>query len=169
MAHITLTGNITRDPELKYAQNGKAYAFFTIAWNERTKDKTGEWVDTPPMWVNVTCFGRVAENVAASLNKGNRVTVQGRAEPEEFHPTNGTPPTMQIRIVADSVAADLRFQTVQITKSGNRGEGQPPQQSQQQSGDYAQWQDTKPQQQDAWNTQPQQQAFPANNNDQPPF
>ena len=121
------------------------------------------------MWINVTCFGRVAENVVASLTKGNRVTVQGRAEPEEFHPTNGTPPTMQIRIVADSVAADLRFQTVQITKSGNRGEGQPPQQSQQQSGDYAQWQDTKPQQQDAWNTQPQQQAFPANNNDQPPF
>lgn len=134
---MTFTGNLVRDPRLKLQPDGKAWTGFTILWSEREKNQNGEWVDTPPMSVNVSCYGSLAENAATTLRKGTRVTVSGRAKPSVWNSQQGA--QMQIALFADSVAVELRFATAQVTKStSNKGRGnnwsqQPTQQQAQQN------------------------------------
>lgn len=75
---ITMTGNLTADPELKFTREGSARCGFRIACGERKKNEQGEWVDGDTTFINVTTWRNLAENVAESLVKGDTVTVVGR-------------------------------------------------------------------------------------------
>lgn len=75
---ITMTGNLTADPELKFTREGSARCGFRIACGERKKDTNGEWIDGDTTFINVTTWRNLAENVAESLQKGDTVTVVGR-------------------------------------------------------------------------------------------
>jgi len=80
-SNITLTGNCTRDPELRYTPGGVATASFGVAVNRRKKDKaTGEWTEDAPSFFDVVCWSEMAEHAAESLTKGSRVIVTGRLE-----------------------------------------------------------------------------------------
>ena len=172
MTNITITGNLTRDPNIRHQPDGKAWTGFTVLWSEREKNQNGEWVDTPPMAVNVSCYGNLAENAATTLRKGMRVTVVGRAKPSVWNSQNGE--QMQLALTADSVAVDLRFATAQVTKSTG-GQGQGNNWSQPQQGNWNQQNGQMNQQQAQQNIQQafgSQQADPfgaGNADDQPPF
>lgn len=149
MTIMTLTGNLTRDPELKTGKSGKPFASVSFVWQERIKDKSGQWVDSDSIVVQATCFDRVAENVAQSLRKGVRITATGRVNPEIWNSQKG--PQMQLRMSADAVAVDMQFQQAQVSKPNKQG--QQAQQDQQES------------QQDTWGGQ----GFGDSQADEPPF
>ena len=115
MATITVNGNLGSDPKINTSQSGTSYARFSLAWAENQKDKTGQWQQGPTVWIHVTCFGKLAESVARNLTKGNRVTVAGSIAPETWVDQQGQEST-QLTIRANSVAADLTFQDMQISK-----------------------------------------------------
>lgn len=115
MATITVTGNLGSDPKINTAQSGTSYSRFSLAWAESQKDKSGQWQQGPTVWIHVTCFGLLAESVARNLRKGHRVTVSGTITPETWVAPQGQEST-QLTIRANSVAADLTFQDMQISK-----------------------------------------------------
>lgn len=159
MAYTTITGNIGKDIELKHSQNGKPFTRFSVAWSERYKDKTGEYVDGPTVWVSVSAFGKTAENAAQSLHKGVRAIITGQLRPETWNSNNGEETVFTM--TADSVGPDLTFQTAQVQKSngngggGNFGGGQFNSQPAQGGG----FGGAQHPQGDPWNSQPQQGGF----------
>ena len=108
---ITVTGNLTRDPEIRFGDNGNTYTRFGIAATRR--DKSGKETTS---FYDVVSFGSTAANAGDSLTKGSRVLVHGRQEVREFERKDGTK-GMVVEIVADEVAASLRFATVSISKN----------------------------------------------------
>lgn len=120
-SNVTIVGNITRDPELRFTPSGQANASFGVAVNRRTK-KDGEWVDADPSFFNVTCWQNLAENVAESLTKGTRVVVTGRLEQRSWEQDGQKRST--IDIIADEVAPSLRWATAQVVKA-ERSENTP--------------------------------------------
>lgn len=164
MTNITITGNLTRDPKFRHQSDGKAWTGFTVLWSEREKNQNGEWVDTPRMAVNVSCYGNLAENAATTLRKGMRVTVVGRVKPSVWNSQNGE--QMQLALTADSVAVDLRFATAQVTKStGGQSQGN---NWNQQNGQMNQRQAQQNIQQ-AFGSQQADPFGASNTNDEPPF
>jgi len=113
---ITLSGNLTRDPELKFTDDGLAIVRFGLASTRKVKEKEST------SFYDVTAFGKTAENVHASLAKGSSVLVAGRLEVKEFERKDGTKGTA-VEVVADEVGALLRFATVSITKNERGGYG----------------------------------------------
>jgi single-strand DNA-binding protein len=110
-----LVGNITRLPELKYTQSGRAVASFGMACNRRWKNKTtGDW-DEQVSFFNVTCWGELGENAAASLDKGTRVIVLGRLEQRKYTDKEGNERSVT-EVVADSIGPDLRWATVEVNR-----------------------------------------------------
>lgn len=107
---ITVTGNITREPELKFGEDGLARIRFGIAstWKTKTRENTS--------FYDVVVFGKIAENIHASLAKGNHVIVTGRQEVREYERKDGTKGTA-VEIIASEVGPSLRFATVNITKN----------------------------------------------------
>ena len=86
---IHLTGNLTRDPELRFSNSGTASTSFGLAINNRRKNaSTGEWEDSDPGFYDVTCFGTLAENVAESLERGTRVTLNGKIDYQSWKRTD---------------------------------------------------------------------------------
>lgn len=114
MAQISFNGRIGKDPELKQSQAGKEYARLSVAWQERQKDRSGQWADGPTQWVSVTVFGRQAGNVVASLHKGDHVSVSGRIQPESWSSDRGEETVLTV--AADTVAPTLFFQQAQVGK-----------------------------------------------------
>jgi len=108
---ITITGNLTRDPEIRFGDNGNTYTRFGVATTRR--DKSGKETTS---FYDVVAFGSTAANAGDSLTKGSRVLVYGRQEVREFERKDGTKGTV-VEIVADEVAASLRFATVSINKN----------------------------------------------------
>jgi single-strand DNA-binding protein len=88
-----LTGNIGRDPEVRFFDNGNAVATFSVAVKQPGKkdQATGEWVDQPPFWVKVEIWGKAAQAAADQLKKGDLVFVVGDGKLEEFTKRDGTP------------------------------------------------------------------------------
>ncbi|AOT24342.1 ssDNA binding domain protein [Propionibacterium phage B3] len=123
---ITIIGNLTADPTLRFTPSGKAVASFQVAVNKRRKDQTGQWVDDGADWFSVQAWGTLAENVAESLTKGIRVIVTGRLESREWEDREGNKRTSW-EITAQAVGADLSFATAKVTRSGPK---RPPQQAQ---------------------------------------
>lgn len=122
-AHISFTGNATSDAELRFTPSGAAVANVTIAVTPRVKDGDG-WKDGDPAFYRVAAWRQLAENVAESVKRGNRVTVTGQLKPRTFE-HNGAE-RLSLDVDADSVALDLRFATATATKAQRQ---QPAQQS----------------------------------------
>lgn len=111
-----ITGTIGKDPDLRYIASGSAIVKFSVATNRRWKNKTSdEWLEET-CWHNVIAWGELGENVAASLTKGSRVTVTGRISNRSYEDREGVTKYTS-EIVADSVAADLRFATAQVERT----------------------------------------------------
>jgi single-strand DNA-binding protein len=116
---ITLVGNLTRDPELRFTANGRAVASFGIAVGRRYQ-VNGEWQEQTS-YFNVTAWGQLGENAAASLGKGTRVVVTGRLEQREYTTRDGDKRTA-IDVIADELGPSLRWATAQVERTP-RGEG----------------------------------------------
>jgi single-strand DNA-binding protein len=108
---VTVEGRMVVDPELRFAQSGTAVGKFRVVASNRKKDESGEWKDDKTLWLDVTCFDKVAENVAESLEKGDLVVVVGRIQTDEWETDDGQKRS-KIVMVANSVAADLKFRTI---------------------------------------------------------
>lgn len=117
--NVTITGNMTREPELRFTPGGAAVATFGLAWNRRFQNRqSGEWEEQVSFF-DVTCWNQLAENVAESLTKGSRVTVSGRLEQRSWETQDGDRRS-KVEIIADDVAASLRWATVDITRNERR-------------------------------------------------
>lgn len=125
---ITLVGNLTADPELRYIQSGAAVANFTVASTPRRYDsQAGQWVDGEAMFLTCNVWRQAAENVANSLSKGDRVIVTGKLRQRSYENQQGEKRRV-FEVEVDEVGPALRFATAQVTKSSpggqNRGGGQ---------------------------------------------
>jgi single-strand DNA-binding protein len=123
---ITVVGNLTADPELRYTQNGLAVANFTIASTPRTFDRqANEWKDGDALFLRASVWREFAEHVAGSLTKGMRVIAQGRLRQRSYDDRDGNKRTA-IELEVDEVGPSLRYATAQVTRSqgGGGGRGQ---------------------------------------------
>lgn len=120
---ITIVGNVTRDPELRFTPTGQANARLGVAVNRRWQDKaTGEWQEATSFF-DVVCWRELAENVGQSLKKGTRVVVTGRLEQRTWEKEGEK--RSAVEIVADDVAPSLRWATATVEKTDRRGPGEP--------------------------------------------
>ena len=117
---ITVVGNVTRDPELRYTQSGKATVNVGIAVNRRYQ-VNGEWQEQTS-YMNVVAWDQLAENIAASLTKGSRVLVTGRLDVREYESREGGKRTA-VEIVADEIGPSLRWATASVERTPGRGDG----------------------------------------------
>lgn len=120
---ITLVGNLTADPELRFTPSGAPVANFTVASTPRTFDRTtSEWKDGEAMFINCSVWRRAAENVAESLTKGMRVIVQGRLSQRSYQTREGENRTV-IELEVDEIGPSLRFATAKVTRAARGGGG----------------------------------------------
>jgi single-strand DNA-binding protein len=123
---ITVVGNLTDDPELKFTPSGAAVANFTVASTPRTFDRqTNEWKDGDALFLRCAAWRQLAENVAESLQKGQRVVVTGALRVRQFERQDGSKGT-SVELNVDEVGPSLRYATAKVTKvsrSGNSGGG----------------------------------------------
>ena len=113
--HVTITGNLTRDPELRFTASGLATLTVGVAYNRRVKDDAGQWGDGPPSFFNVTCWRELAENVAESCHRGDKVTVSGRLEQRSWEKDGEK--KSSVDVVADDVAVSLQRATVTVARN----------------------------------------------------
>lgn len=116
---ITLVGNLTRDPELRYTTGGRAVANFGLAVNRRYQ-VNGEWQEQVS-YFNVVAWGDLGENAAATLSKGMRTIIFGRLEQREYENREGEKRSM-IEVVVDDIGPSLRYAQAQVEKT-QRSEG----------------------------------------------
>ncbi len=125
---ITIIGNLTSDPELRWTPSGAAVANFTIASTPRTLDRqTQEWKDGEPLFLRCSVWRQAAENVAESLTRGSRVMAQGRLKQRSFETKEGENRTV-IELEVDEIGPSLRYATAtvtRVTRSGDGGGGAP--------------------------------------------
>lgn len=120
---ITVIGNLTADPELRFTPNGAAVANFTVASTPRTFDRqTNEWKDGDAMFLNCSVWRQYAENVAESLSKGTRVIVSGRLKSRSYETREGEKRTV-FEIDVDEVGPALRYATAKVTRTQGGGGG----------------------------------------------
>ncbi len=116
---VTLVGNVTRDPELRYTPSGQTVATFGLAVNRRWQNRqTQEWEEQVSFF-DVKCWSQMAENVAESVPRGTRVIVTGRLEQRSWETDNGEKRS-KVEIVADEIAPSLRWATAQVQKIDRR-------------------------------------------------
>ncbi|HEX4791874.1 MAG TPA: single-stranded DNA-binding protein [Actinospica sp.] len=119
---ITIIGNLTNDPELRFTPSGAAVASFTVASTPRMLDReSGQWKDGDPLFLRCSVWRQYAENVAESLTKGMQVMVQGRLKQRSFETREGEKRTV-VELDVDDVGPTLRFSTAKVTKA-QRGPG----------------------------------------------
>ena len=120
---VTLVGNITRDPELRFTNTGQATASFGLAVNRRWQNRqTQEWEEATSFF-DVVCWREMAENVTESLTRGARVIVTGRLEQRSWETQDGDKRS-KVEVVADEIGPSLRWATAQVTKNERRGPGE---------------------------------------------
>ena len=117
---VTLVGNVTRDPELRYTTGGRGVASFGMAVNRRYQ-VNGEWQEQTSFF-NVVAWGTTGENAAASLGKGSRVIVTGRLEQREYTTREGDKRTA-VEVVADELGPSLRWAQAQVEKTARSDGG----------------------------------------------
>lgn len=117
--HVSIVGNITRDPELRFTPSGQATATFGVAVNRRWQNRQNQEWEEATSFFDVVCWGQLAENAAQSLSKGTRVLVSGRLDQRSWE-TAEREKRSKIEITADEVAPSLRWATVSITKNERR-------------------------------------------------
>ena len=113
---ITVIGNLTADPELRWTQSGAAVADFTVASTPRTYDRNaGEWRDGDTLFMRCSVWREIAENVAESLRKGMRVIVQGRLTQRSYDTQQGERRTV-VELQVEEVGPSLRRARAQVTR-----------------------------------------------------
>lgn len=119
---ITLIGNLTGDPELRFTPSGAAVANFTIASTPRTLDRqSNEWKDGETLFISCAVWRQVAENVAESLTKGSRVVVHGRLKARSYDDREGNKRTV-FECEVEEIGASMRYATLKISKT-SRSDG----------------------------------------------
>jgi single-strand DNA-binding protein len=120
---LTLIGNLTGDPEVRFLPSGAAMAKFTVASTPRTFDKTSnEWRDGEAMFLNCTAWRQLAENVAESLIKGARVMVTGRLRQHHWDTPEGEKRSM-FQLDVEEIGPSLKFATAKVTKAARSNGG----------------------------------------------
>ena len=120
---ITIIGNLTADPELRFTPSGAAVASFTVASTPRTFDRqAGEWKDRQALFMPCQAWRQMAETVAESLTKGTRVIVQGRLVQRSYTTREGENRTV-VEMQVDEIGPSLRYAKAQVTRQP-RGGGQ---------------------------------------------
>lgn len=118
---ITVVGNLTADPELRFTPSGAPVANFTVASTPRTFDRTsGEWKDGDAMFLNCAVWRQAAENVAESLTKGMRVIVQGRLRSRSYETREGEKRTV-FEVEVEEIGPALKYATAKVTRSSGGG------------------------------------------------
>ncbi len=119
---ITIVGNMTRDPEIRYTASGQATARLGVAVSRRWMDrKTNEWEERTSFF-NVVAWGDMAENISDSISKGTRVVVSGRLEQRSWETEQGEKRSV-VEIVADEIGPSLRWATAEVKRSERRSGG----------------------------------------------
>jgi len=121
---ITVIGNVTRDPELRFTSSGQATVTFGLAVNRRWQNKQNQEWEEATSYFDVVCWREMAENVAETLQRGARAIVTGRLEQRSWETQEGDKRS-KIEIVADEVGPSLRWATAQVAKNERRGPGEP--------------------------------------------
>ncbi len=151
---ITIVGNLTADPELRYTQNGLPVANFTIASTPRNFDRqANEWKDGEALFLRASVWREFAEHVAGSLTKGSRVIATGRLKQRSYQDREGNNRTA-IELEVDEIGPSLRYATAQVTRAasggGNFGGGGQQQRPQQQVQQDEPWSTPGSAAPDAW-------------------
>src|SRR4051794_41425326 len=121
--NVTLIGNITRDPELRFTPSGQAPAPFGLAVNRRWQNRqSGDWEEATSFF-NVVCWREMAENASESLQKGSRVIVTGRLEQRSWEDRESGDKRSTVEVVADEIGPSLRWATARVEKNDRRGPG----------------------------------------------
>jgi single-strand DNA-binding protein len=116
----TLSGNLTRDPEIHYTKEGQANATFGLAVNRRWQTRGSDTWEEATSFFDVICWRELAENVALSLVKGARVIVSGRLEQHSWE-TDAGDRRSRVELTADEVGPSLRFATAEVSRAERRG------------------------------------------------
>jgi single-strand DNA-binding protein len=120
---ITVVGNLTDDPELRFTPSGAAVANFTVASTPRILDKaTNEWKDGDALFLRCSIWRQAAENVAESLQRGARVLVTGRLRQRSYETKEGEKRTV-VELEVDEVGPSLRWATAKVAKAQRSGGG----------------------------------------------
>ncbi|MFV2105585.1 single-stranded DNA-binding protein [Micromonospora sp. LOL_015] len=120
---ITVIGNLTDDPELRFTPSGAAVAKFRVASTPRYMDRaSGEWKDGEPLFLSCTVWRQAAEHVAESLQRGARVIVSGRLRQRSYETREGEKRTV-IELEVDEIGPSLRYATAKVQKMSRSGSG----------------------------------------------
>ncbi|MGH2659837.1 MAG: single-stranded DNA-binding protein [Actinomycetota bacterium] len=119
---ITIVGNLTDDPELRYTPNGAAVVNFSVAVTPRIRDEGGGWKDGDTSFFRVNAWRTLAENAAESLTRGARVLVVGRLRQRSWETAEGERRSV-VEIEADELGPSLRWATAKVEKQGRSGGG----------------------------------------------
>ncbi|MDQ2882996.1 MAG: single-stranded DNA-binding protein [Actinomycetota bacterium] len=164
---ITVIGNLTADPELRFTPSGAAVANFTVASTPRTFDRqSGEWKDGEALFLRCNIWRQAAENTAESLTRGMRVIVSGRLRQRSFETREGEKRTV-MEMEVDEVGPSLRYATAKVNKATRQGASG--------SGGYGASGSSGPSSDDPWSSAPQAGAPAGTGNgtggydDEPPF
>ena len=121
---ITVIGNLTGDPNLRYTTSGAAVVDFTVASTPRTFDRnSNQWKDEDTLFLRCSAWREYAENIAESLTKGTRVIVQGRLVQRSYTPRDGGEQRTVVELQVDEVGPALRYAKAQITRTPRQGGG----------------------------------------------
>jgi single-strand DNA-binding protein len=120
---ITVIGNLTADPELRFTPSGAAVANFTVASTPRMFDRqTNEWKDGEALFLRCSIWREAAENVAESLTRGSRVIVSGRLKQRSFETREGEKRTV-VELEVDEIGPSLKYATAKVNKASRSGGG----------------------------------------------
>jgi single-strand DNA-binding protein len=117
---VTVVGNITRDPELRYTQSGQAVVKLGLAVNRRWQNRTTQEWEEQVSFFNITAWAQLAENVGECLTKGMRVVVTGRIEQRSWETPEGEKKST-VDIVADEIAPSLKWATAKVERNERKG------------------------------------------------
>lgn len=122
---ITIAGNLTADPELRFTPNGKAVVGFTIAQTPRVK-VGDEWKDGTPTFLRCELWGPAAENTAESFTKGARVLAVGELRTDEWKDKESGDKRTAVKLIVHELGASIQYATVQVRKATRHGSDAPP-------------------------------------------
>lgn len=151
-APITLTGRLGGAPELRFSQNGKAVASFSVVTDRRQLDRnTNEWTSTGTTWWRCTAFGELAENLCETFpDKGAAVIVVGRVEEESWEDKQTGQKRTAMKVLVDDIGPSLKYATAKVAKANRNGNGGGQQQGgqnrgqQNQGSNYGGWDNSQP-------------------------
>lgn len=123
---VTLCGNVTADPELRFTPSGQATASFGLAINRKWTDKTTKELRESVSFFDVVCWQELAENVSESIQKGDRLVITGRLEQRSWKTEDGSK-RYKVEVVADEIGPSLRWATAVVTKNERKTAQEPDQ------------------------------------------